>query len=129
MPMRTQDPTCFESLVDMLDRMMMMTMRMMRWLRFWMTGGAVNTVGGLGNQIAAEPEYKSSMMERAFRMVGRWLFTIVFIYLVVVYLISNFAVYGDLKSQSLDIFKRRVHYYNLDEQLNGIASLLPVHFF
>jgi len=69
------------------------------------------------------------MPEKAFRMIKDYAVFIVFIYLAIVFLISNFDMYGDLKSQALEVFKRRVHYYDLDDQLNGVASLLPVHFF
>ena len=46
----------------------------------------------------AEPEYKPSMMEIAFRKIKDYAVPVVFIYLVIVFLISNFDIYGDLKS-------------------------------
>ena len=108
---------------------MAMMQRTMRWATFYMTGGASQTNPSLGDQYACEPEYKPSMPEKAFRMIKDYAVFIVFIYLAIVFLISNFDMYGDLKSQALEVFKRRVHYYDLDDQLNGVASLLPVHFF
>lgn len=108
---------------------MAMMQRTMRWATFYMTGGASQTTPSLGDQYACEPEYKPSMPEKAFRMIKDYAVFIVFIYLAIVFLISNFDMYGDLKSQALEVFKRRVHYYDLDDQLNGVASLLPVHFF
>jgi hypothetical protein len=127
--MRRNEPSMFESIVLMVDKMMMMMRRMMRWARFWCCGGASRMTNSLGNQYMAEPEYKPSMMERMFVMFRKVALFIFVIYLVIYFLYSNFSTYGDLKSQSLETFQRRVHYYNLEEQLNGIATLLPVHFF
>jgi len=29
----------------------------------------------------------------------------------------------------MQVFKRRIHFYDMDKQVGGIATLLPVHFF
>jgi len=83
----------------------------------------------LGPLWAAEPEHPKSTAEKVFLGIKAYGTYIVFIYLVIIFLISNFDIYKSLKSQSLEVYKRRVHYYDLDEQLGGVAALLPVHFF
>ena len=59
----------------------------------------------------------------------KWGYYILVVIIGIYVLVTEFDKWNDLKSQSMQIFKRRVHFFDMDKQVGGISKLLPVHFF
>ena len=101
----------------------------MKWKEYILSGYNQKPTAELGALDPEEPEYRTPKWLEMLEFVKKWGYWIVAIILAITILITEFDKWAGLKSQEMQVFKRRVQYYDMDKQMGGIASLLPVHFF